>query len=49
MVFIASAAIGYWVELQLPTSNNVSELAFPGVFLSLCFSIGPHGSTKLFL
>jgi hypothetical protein len=35
VVFVASAAIGYWVEFQSPTSNGISALALPGVFLSL--------------
>jgi hypothetical protein len=47
--FIAATAIGCWVEFRPLTSYGVGMLALPGVFLSLCFSIGPHGSTRLFL
>jgi hypothetical protein len=47
--FIASTAIGCWAEFRPSISDGVGVLALPGVFLSLCFSIGPHGSTKLFL
>jgi hypothetical protein len=47
--FVAGAAIGCWAVLRPQTSDGADVLALPGVFLSLCFSIGPHGSTKLFL
>jgi len=47
--FIAATAIGCWAEFRPLTSDGVGMLALPGVFLSLCFSIGPHGSTSLFL
>jgi hypothetical protein len=47
--FVAGAAIGCWSVLRPQTSGGAGMLALPGVFLSLCFSIGPHGTTKLFL
>jgi hypothetical protein len=47
--FVAATAIGCRAEFHPRTGNSLSALALPGVFLSLCFSIGPHGSTKLFL
>jgi hypothetical protein len=47
--FAAGAAIGCWAVLRPQTSDGAGMLALPGVFLSLCFSIGPHGATKLFL
>jgi hypothetical protein len=49
VLFIAATAIGCWAEFPPLTSGGVGMLALPGVFLSLCFSIGPHGSPRLFL
>jgi|HubBroStandDraft_6_1064221.scaffolds.fasta_scaffold2182621_1 hypothetical protein len=48
-LFITGTAIGCWVEFRLQTSDSVGMLALPGIFLSSCLSIGPHGATRLYL
>jgi hypothetical protein len=48
-LFIIGATIGCWAEFRSPVKDAVGMLALPGVFLSLFFFIGPHGSARLFL
>jgi hypothetical protein len=48
-LFIIGIAIGCWAEFRPLTSDGAGMLALPGIFLSLCLSIGPHGSTRLYL
>lgn len=48
-LFTAATAIGCWAEFHPLTSEYAGALGLPGVFLSLCFNIGPHGPTWLFL
>ena len=47
--FIVATAIGCWAEFRPLASDILGMFALPGVFLSLCLNIGPHGSTRLFL
>jgi hypothetical protein len=47
--FSIGAAIGCWIEFRPRAADSISVFAFPGVFLSLIFDIGPHGSMSLFL
>ena len=47
-LFVVGAAIGFWGELMQPPSAWFGALVLPGVFLSLCLDIGPHGSAGLF-
>jgi len=48
-LFIIGAMIGCLVEFRPEAIGALGNLALPGILISLCFNIGPHGSTKLFL
>lgn len=48
-LFIIGTMIGCLAEFRPEAIGALGNLALPGIFISLCFNIGPHGSTKLFL
>jgi len=48
-LFIIGTAIGCWVEFGPLTGGPIGIFALPGISISLCFGIGPHGSTRLYL
>jgi hypothetical protein len=49
VLFVLGTAIGCRVEFRPLTSSRAGIFALPGIFFSLVFGIGPHGSTSLYL